>query len=93
MEIPWQELEPDTLRRLLSEIVTRDGTDYGLVEKSTAAKIDAAHKALQAGRARLFWDEETGTAALLDKEQVREEQAAYERLAKSTGLQSSPKEK
>jgi len=93
MEIPWQELEPDTLRRLLSEIVTRDGTDYGLIEKSTAEKIEVARKALQTGRARLFWDEETGTAALLDKEQVSEEQAAYERLAKSTGLQSGPKEK
>lgn len=92
MEIPWQELEPETLQRLLSEIVTRDGTDYGRVEKSTLAKIDAARKALQDDRARLFWDEETGTAALVEKERVREEQAAYERLAKSTGLQSHKKE-
>jgi len=64
-----------------------------LIEKSTANKIDAAYKALQTGHARLFWDDETGTAALLEKEQVREEQAAYERLAKSTGLQSDSKEK
>jgi len=52
--------------------VTRDGTDYGLIEKSTAEKIEVARKALQTGRARLFWDQETGTAALLDKEQVSE---------------------
>ena len=31
MHIPWDALDAETLTRLLSEIVTRDGTDYGAV--------------------------------------------------------------
>ena len=86
--IPWEELDPSTLDNLLSEIVTRDGTDYGLVEKTTRQKIAAALKSLQNRSSLLYWDDETGSAALVTVDQVREERARYESLARDCGLES-----
>lgn len=65
MRIPWQSVNPQTLALLLAEIVTRDGTDYGAVEKSTEQKIAIARKQLQSGHAVLFWDAKLETASLL----------------------------
>ena len=89
MLIPWQELDSETLDRLLSEIVTRDGTDYGLHETSTAAKIRHAIKSLRLGHAQLHWDEESETAALLSADQVREEAAKLATLQRDSGIQSA----
>lgn len=80
MQIPHHTLEPKTLRRLLSEIVTRDGTDYGDIECSTAEKIDAALHALDTGAAQLLWDAESESASLLSADQVHDEGAALRRL-------------
>ena len=34
MIIPWQELEPETLRSIAESVVLREGTDYGFEELS-----------------------------------------------------------
>ena len=39
MEIPWQQLAPDTLTNVLESFVLREGTDYGEEEKSLAEKV------------------------------------------------------
>ncbi len=39
VEIPWQELQGDTLYRLVEEFVTRDGTDYGAQEVAVEVKV------------------------------------------------------
>lgn len=92
VSIPWDSLEPDTLERLLSEIVTRDGTDYGAVETPTETRINRALKDLQWGRASLFWDPETETTALLPTDQVREIEREYEKIKASVGIDSSDPE-
>jgi uncharacterized protein YheU (UPF0270 family) len=38
--IPWTDLAPDTLRALVEEFVTREGTDYGEVEVSLEDKVE-----------------------------------------------------
>lgn len=68
--VPWESLPPDTLDSLLEEIVTRDGTDYGAVEKSTAHKRMRARQQLEAGLAVLVWDSRTSTASLLAREEA-----------------------
>ena len=40
IEIPAAELATDTLRSLVEEFVTRDGTDYGESEVSLDDKVD-----------------------------------------------------
>ena len=86
VSIPWDSLEEETLERLLSEIVTRDGTDYGAVETPTEARIQRALKDLQRGRATLFWDPETETTALLPTDQVREIEREYEKIKAAVGI-------
>lgn len=71
MIIPYQSLEPEVLKRLLEEIVTRDGTDYGEVELSTSQKLNGALRALQEKRSVLLWDEETESASLVSAEYAR----------------------
>jgi uncharacterized protein len=68
MIIPYESLANEVLTRLLEEIVTRDGTDYGLVETATSEKIDAALMKLKQGKSVLLWEEETESASLVSKE-------------------------
>jgi len=88
MHIPWDTLDEDTLTRLLTEIVTRDGTDYGVEESSTQAKVAAALKSLHSGRARLFWDSESETSALVQTEQVQQEENRIADLRRKSGIDS-----
>jgi len=67
IEIPWQNVAADTLNLLLEEIVTRDGTDYGVVEKTVAQRLEEARTSLQKGRAMLVWDETTESASLVER--------------------------
>ena len=67
MEIPWKSLEEGVLLRLIEEVVTRDGTDYGAEEKSRDQKIAEAKKALESGKAAILWDMATETVSLIVK--------------------------
>lgn len=86
VEIEWQQLEHETLLRLLGEIVTRDGTDYGEREHATTEKIDAALASLAAGSARLYWNTETETAVLLDESRLQAWQQVENRIADAIGI-------
>lgn len=59
MDIPWQQLQPETLRALISEFISRDGTDYGLQEISPETKIDQVHQLLKTGKVKVVFDPET----------------------------------
>lgn len=69
--IPFAELEKDTLETVLEEIVTRDGTDYGLVEISTAAKVQQALQQLRSGQICLCFDSESESCNLLPADEAR----------------------
>ena len=56
VEIPAEELTPEVLRGLVEEFVTRDGTDYGTVERSLEEKIEDALAQLRSGEARVVFD-------------------------------------
>jgi len=64
MEIPWQSVAPDVLHKLLEELVSRDGTDYGVTEKTQAQKIAEVTEALRSGQAKLYWDADSETASI-----------------------------
>ena len=67
MEIPWESLDQDVLKNLLDEIVTRDGTDYGEVERTRRQKIDQLLTALNTGNAIIHWDVDSETASIIKK--------------------------
>jgi uncharacterized protein len=64
MDIPWQELQPETLRALIEEFVTRDGTDYGEREASFETKVRQVRQLLETGKIKLVFDPETESCDL-----------------------------
>ncbi|HEY8154589.1 MAG TPA: YheU family protein [Myxococcota bacterium] len=61
VEVPYAQLAHDVLRRLIEEFVTRDGTDYGAVERTLDEKVAAVLKQLAAGEAAIVVDAQSET--------------------------------
>lgn len=64
-EVSLDQLSPEALRGLVEEFVTRDGTDYGTVERSLEEKIARVLAQLRAGEVRIVFDPGTETANLV----------------------------
>lgn len=61
---PYQ-LAPDTLRAVVEEFVTRDGTEL----TDTNIKVQQILRQLDGGQAELHYDEQTQTTTIVVKEQ------------------------
>ncbi len=64
LEIPHDSLAPETLRAVVEEFVTREGTDYGRAEHSLDEKVEQVLRQLRRGEARISFDSETGTIGI-----------------------------
>ncbi len=64
-EVSPDDLSPQALRGLLEEFVTRDGTDYGAIERELEEKVAQAMAQLRAGEARIVFDPGTETANIV----------------------------
>ncbi len=62
-----QALAPDTLRRLVEEFVTRDGTDYGDVEMPLDRRVAAVLAQLKSGVAVIAFDPRAESATIVLK--------------------------
>ena len=56
VELPPDALSPEALHDLVEEFVTRDGTDYGAVERGVEEKVAQVTAQLRSGEARLVFD-------------------------------------
>ena len=65
VEVPHSDLSADALRSVINDIVTRDGTDYGEVERTREQKAAALLRQLERGEATLAFDPETETLSVL----------------------------
>jgi uncharacterized protein YheU (UPF0270 family) len=65
IEISRDDLSPETLRALIEEFVSRDGTDYGAVERSLEQKVADVMRQLTRGEARIVFDPESETATIV----------------------------
>jgi uncharacterized protein YheU (UPF0270 family) len=65
IEISADALSPEALRGLVEEFVTRDGTDYGAVERSLEEKIAEVLAQLRCGEARVVYDPESESANIV----------------------------
>lgn len=63
--LPPDALSPEALSDLVEEFVTRDGTDYGAVERGVEGKVAQVMAQLRSGEARLVFDPETETANIV----------------------------
>lgn len=68
MEIPWQQLHPDTLINILESFVLREGTDYGEVEKSLAQKVADVHAQLTRNEVVLVYSELHETLTIVPRQ-------------------------
>ena len=70
MLIPHTALAEDTLRNLVEEFVTREGTDYGLHHYSLADKVAKVMQQLTDGRAVILYDPEHLTCHIEMKDRL-----------------------
>ena len=70
--IPFESLAPETLDNVLSDIVSRDGTDYGNYDLSLDQKREQALRALKSGDAVLLFDTESETIQLVSKSALQQ---------------------
>ena len=64
-KLSLDDLSPEALRGLVEEFVTRDGTDYGAVERSVEEKIARVLAQLASGEACIVFDPETESANIV----------------------------
>ncbi len=72
VQIPVARLEPETLTALLEEFASRDGTDYGLRERSLDEKTGSLRRQLDAGDLALVFDLDSEQYDLCDRERLAE---------------------
>lgn len=72
VEVPYTELSSAVLRSLAEDYVTRDGTDYGEVERSLEAKVSALMRELEAGRAHIFFEAQSETVQIVASHQLKQ---------------------
>ena len=71
VEVPHTHLTPAGLRSLAEEFVTRDGTDYGQVEKTLEEKVAALMRQLERGEAAILYDSESQTISIVPRHGLR----------------------
>jgi uncharacterized protein YheU (UPF0270 family) len=65
MQIPHTKLSPATLRAVVQEFVTRDGTDYSSVER----RIENVLRQLESGQVELHFDDQSQTCNLVNADE------------------------
>lgn len=78
IKIPYQRLDPDTLRALIEEFVTRDGTDYGDHECSVDTKVNQVMGQLRAGEVGIVFDAHHQSCQLVHKNHLAEIEKAVD---------------
>lgn len=65
IEVPYKQIAPDTLRRMIQEFVTRDGSDWAEVGCSLEDKVVQVLQQLQNKRVKVVFDLKSQTANLV----------------------------
>lgn len=69
MIIPFEDLEAETLTRLIEDLVSREGNDNG-DETPLAVRVERVRQALKRGTAVIFFDAVMQQCILLPRESV-----------------------
>jgi len=71
MIIPYTELSADTLKGIIEEFVSREGTEYGVADVPMSAKIEQVKRQLERGDIVIVYDEPTDSCDLVSKNSSR----------------------
>ena len=69
MIVPHTELQPDTLRNLIEEFVSREGTDYGGPVYDLEQKVEQVQRQLEQGQAFILYSELHESCTIISKEE------------------------
>ena len=70
VEVPYEQIQLETLRGLVEEFITRDGTFYGKKEMTMEQKIDMVMGQLKSGEATISWDRYVQTSNIVLKKDI-----------------------
>jgi uncharacterized protein YheU (UPF0270 family) len=65
VEVPASALSAEALRGLAEEFVTRDGTDYGVRERTLDEKVRDVLRLLERGEAKIMFDPASNSANIV----------------------------
>jgi len=65
VEVPYTSLQPETLRAVVEEFITRAATDYGERERTFEEKIADVMRQLHRGEATVVFDARTHTVNIV----------------------------
>jgi uncharacterized protein YheU (UPF0270 family) len=63
--VPYERLEPDTLRKLIQEFVTRDGADWGEAGCTLEDKVEQVLRQLRSRKVKVVFDLAAQTANIV----------------------------
>jgi len=75
------QLRPETLRALIEEFVTRDGTRYGHREATLEEMVGAVEVQLKSGEVVIVFDDESESCTMMGRGEWVIRERARERLA------------
>ena len=73
MRIPWQDIEPETLTRLIEQFVLMEGTEYGEHDVPLATKVEQVRQQLKNGKALIVYSELHESVNIVPTHQVTPE--------------------
>ena len=65
LEVPFAQLDPDTLQRMIQEFVTRDGADLAEAGCSLEEKVEQVLQQLRSRQVKIVFDLKSQTANLV----------------------------
>lgn len=81
MIVPWEQVPADSLRNLVEEFVTRDGTDYGEQEISLETRVGQVMQQLRRAEVVIWFDGVTESITLMTARDARDAQRLAEQSA------------
>ena len=67
VEIPYDQINPETLQRMIQEFVTRDGADWGDAGCTLEEKVERVLKQLRSKKIKVVFDLTSQTANLVEE--------------------------
>ena len=67
IEVPYQDINPETLRNMIEEFVSRDGSDWGDTGGSMEDKIKQVLRQFEAGKIKVVYDLTSQSANIVSK--------------------------
>ncbi len=71
MIIPYQKIPAETLRALIEDFITREGTDYGAIEMDLSKKVLQVQQSIERAQVVVVFDEASETTNLLSAEDAK----------------------